>query len=409
MGKRLQTEGQVQVQARPTWMLRVVALILAMVIPPLIPGLLRADTGSCGGATITLPFSDVMGNIFFCAIAEAYFSGITNGTSPTTYSPSANVPREQMAAFIGRTLDQSLKRGSQRAALNQWWVPQQAGFLGLTAVGDSPSSVQSDGADVWVMNTGGASVSRVRASDGKLLGTWTGVSSRGVLIAMGKVFVSGVTTSGAISQIDPTQAPGPPTLVADGLAGNPNRMAFDGNRFWTANQMNSISRVSLNPLQVTNISTGFVVARDILYDGANVWVSDSFDSKIKKLDSNGSILSTVDVGQLPNGMTFDGTNIWVGCLGSVSVVRVKDSQGSPLSSPFLLATLTANVQNFGRAAFDGERVLVTNDSSVSLWKAADLTPLGTFPVGATIQDGGACSDGLNFWIALGGANALARF
>src|SRR6266404_3073624 len=86
---------------------------------------LRANTGTCGGTIISVPFSDVQSsNIFFCAIAEAYFSGLTNGTTATTYSPGDNVTREQMAAFVSRTLDQSLKRGSQRAALGQWWTQQ---------------------------------------------------------------------------------------------------------------------------------------------------------------------------------------------------------------------------------------------------------------------------------------------
>ena len=59
-------------------------------------------------------------------------------------------------------------------------------------------------------------------------------------------------------------------------------------------------------------------------------------------------------------------------------------------------------------AFDGERILVTNTGgSVSLWKAASLTPIGSFPaVGLPF---GACSDGLNFWITLNNANKLARF
>ena len=63
------------------------------------------------------------------------------------------------------------------------------------------------------------------------------------------------------------------------------------------------------------------------------------------------------------------------------------------------------------AAFDGERILVTNfaGNSVSLWKAADLTPLGTFPTGTSTQPFGACSDGLNFWITLSGSDKLARF
>ena len=84
-------------------------LVAAMAIMTVASTQLRADTGTCSGQTITLPFTDVASsNIFFCAIAEAYFSGLTNGTTPTTYSPADPVPREQMAAFVTRTLDQSL-------------------------------------------------------------------------------------------------------------------------------------------------------------------------------------------------------------------------------------------------------------------------------------------------------------
>ena len=64
-----------------------------------------------------------------------------------------------------------------------------------------------------------------------------------------------------------------------------------------------------------------------------------------------------------------------------------------------------------QVAFDGQRILVTNSSgnSVSLWKAADLTPLGSFSTGASTGPFGACSDGINFWITLRTTNRLARF
>src|SRR5436190_4626589 len=136
----------------------------------------HADTGSCGGVTITLPFADVMSSPFFCQIAEAYFSGLTNGTTASTYSPGNNVTREQMAAFVTRTMDQSLKRGSRRASSNRWWTPTSADDLALTTVGIAPALVQSDGADLWVANNSNGTVSRVRASDGKLLDTWTGAT-----------------------------------------------------------------------------------------------------------------------------------------------------------------------------------------------------------------------------------------
>src|SRR5262249_12979032 len=101
---------------------------------------LRADTGTCGGQSVTLPFTYLMGSPFFCQIAEACFSGLANGTSTTTYAPSGSVTRDQMAAFITRTQDSALRRGSKRAALQQFWTTtprydSATGGLGATTVG----------------------------------------------------------------------------------------------------------------------------------------------------------------------------------------------------------------------------------------------------------------------------------
>jgi hypothetical protein len=76
----------------------------------------------------------------------------------------------------------------------------------------------------------------------------------------------------------------------------------------------------------------------------------------------------------------------------------------------VLATLTGNGLEFSTVtAFDGERILVTNaGGSVSLWKAADLTPPGNFSTGAGTRPYGTCSDGLNFWITLEATHKLAR-
>src|SRR5215471_20433753 len=120
----------------------------------------HADTGTCGGQTTTLPFTDVMGSGFFCQIAEAFFCGLANGTSATTYNPSGTVSRDQMAAFITRTQDSALRRGSKRAALRQFWTTtprylSASGGLGITTVGTGPQLVESDGADLWVANAGG--------------------------------------------------------------------------------------------------------------------------------------------------------------------------------------------------------------------------------------------------------------
>lgn len=368
---------------------------------------LRADTGTCGGASITLPFTDVMNSTFFCQIAEAYFSGLTDDTAETKYGPSNKVRREHMAAFTTRTMDQSLKRGSRRAALDQYWTTQGASNVALTAVGSGPEQVKSDGTDLWVANYVGATVSRVRASDGKLLATWTGANSAwGVLCAMGKVFVTGATSPGTLYQIDPTQPAGSVTILSSSLGNAPTGIGYDGQRIWTANA-GSVSIITLNPMSVTTPATKFASLTGIIYDGANIWVKDGSLSKLHKLDSNGLVLLTVEVGGGPSFPAFDGTNIWVPNSDSntVSVVRATGSLAGTV-----LATLSVNGTSFPySAAFDGERILVTNSSGdgVSLWKAADFTPIGSFSIG--VYPRGACSDGLNFWISLYGAGKLARF
>jgi hypothetical protein len=113
----------------------------------------------------------------------------------------------------------------------------------------------------------------------------------------------------------------------------------------------------------------------------------------------------VVAGSGPLYPVFDGSNIWVpnDVGNSITVVRARDG--------LVLATLTGNGLNAPiQAAFDGQRILVTNaGNKVSLWKAADLTPIGTFSTGASTGPSGACSDGVNFWITLPGTSQLARF
>lgn len=391
---------------------RGILIIAAITIITAASTKLHAETGTCGGTSTTLPFVDVLpGNTFFCAIAEAYFSGLTNGTSTTTYNPADPVPREQMAAFVTRTMDQSIKRASRRAALDQFWT-SQANQLAFISMGGSPDLVKSDGTDIWAANSGdGGRVFRVRASDGRLLETWTGaLAPFGVLAAMGRIFVTGGTSPfGTLYQIDPTQVPGTVVTLTSSLGPIPIDIAYDGKTIWTANSgpAGSVSMVTLNPLSVTTVATGFSSPRGLVFDGENMWVTDDGDGLLKKLDSNGNILTSVPVGASPRIPAFDGTNLWVpGLSNTVSVVRARGALAG-----VVLAALSGNGLNGAlQAAFDGERILVTNNfgHNVSLWRATDLTPVGSFSISDSDRPVGVCSDGLNFWITTANGN-LARF
>jgi hypothetical protein len=345
-----------------------------------------------------------MSSPFFCQIAEAFFSGLTNGTSATTYSPSANVTRDQMAAFITRTQDSALRRGSRRAALKQWATPAALPLTGRIAVA-APNLVESDGADLWVPTSG--LVKRVRASDGKVLETWTGAPGAfGVLVARGRVYVTGNNAPASLYRIDPSMAAGAVTILSNALDNGPQGITTDGSFIWTANLAGSVSKVDPDTGATTNISTNFTNPLGILFDGLNIWVSDFGDHTLKKLDSSGNVVQSVSVGLSPNFPVFDGSNIWVpnSADSSITVVRARDRM--------VLATLTGNGLNQPKqAAFDGQRILITNQAgdTVSLWMAADLSPIGTFSTGTGTAPFGACSDGSYFWITLLVTNQLARF
>jgi len=371
--------------------------------------LLVGSTGTLLG--VCGPFTDV--SAFCSEVLEIFYLGITTGTTATTYDPASNVSRLQMAIFLSRSADRLLQRGSRRAALKQFWTPQNDTVVKLTTVGAGPYLVESDGADLWVANNEGASVSRVRGSDGRLLETWTGATlALGVLVAAGNVFATGNGSPGSLYRIDPSQAAGAVTTVASNLGNGPRGVTFDGSRIWTAggDAPGSVSIVTPGaaiPWTVTTIATGGLSSlRGALFDGANVWVTDYSGQTLLKLDGSGAVLQTVTIGAGPQFPVFDGTNIWAANRDSNSVSVVRASSGA------VLATLTGNGLNVPRAAaFDGQRVLVASSfgPAVSLWKAADLTALGTFSTGASTFPIGACSDGVNFWITLQIANKLARF
>jgi hypothetical protein len=378
--------------------------------------LLAALSTGAGSALLAVcgPFTDVSDVVFCPFVLEIFYLGITTGTTPTTYDPAGNVTRLQMAAFLARNVDGVLKRGSRRAALNRFWSGEANLRLARTTIGESPTFGVSDGEDVWVGNALDSSISRVHGSDGKILGTWTDAKlATGVFSAMGRIFATGTTEPGSLYRIDPSLTAGAVETVASTLGDDPIGLAYDGSRIWTANSTGSVSIVTPGasvPWTVTTVTTGFSPGQAfaVLYDGTNIWVPSITNGTLLRLDPAGAILQTVTVGSNPEFPVFDGTNIWVPRFTPPAVTVVRASSGA------ILATLTGNGLTSGySAAFDGQRILVTNGDvgadSVSLWKAADLTPLGSFGTGTGTLPTGAFSDGINFWIVLHGTGQLARF
>jgi hypothetical protein len=363
----------------------------------------------CGGTEYPFPYTDVasIGPAFCPGIMEAYVTGVSKGTTPTTFSPTETVTRVQMTTFLQRSLDQGLARTSKRGALNQWWTTQSTNVMQTIAVPGTPFGCAGDGEHIWA-STQNDELVEVQASTGAVVGTWTGAAdSTGIVAAAGKVFAAGLSSPGSLYVLDPTQPPGAVAVAASNLGNEPEGLAFDGTRLWTANagSVSIITPQAATPYPVTNVTSGFTTPAGILYDGANIWVADHSANKLFKLDGTGAIILTVTVGMGPGIPVFDGTNIWVPNQLDNSITVVQASSGN------VVATISTDANNHlstpTAASFDGERVLVTNtsSSSVTLFKAADLSLIAN--VATVFAPFAACSDGLNFWVSA--SAVLSRF
>jgi DNA-binding beta-propeller fold protein YncE len=393
----------------------IAAMLLAAALSLFLASTAAFASEPCGTGSYPFPYTDVASvtDPFCPGIMEAYVTGVSKGTTPTTFSPDDPVIRLQMTTFLERSLDQGLARGSRRAALNQWWTPQNVNAIQAVPVGGLPFGCAADGLSIWASTYG--AVSKVQASTGTVQGSWSGAgSSQAVLTATGKIYVTGYTSPGNLYVIDPTQAPGPVTVAAQNLGAFPSAIAFDGTHIWTANvgshlagsTVSIITPQAIIPYPVTNVASGFMELAGILYDGAHIWVTDELAGTLLQLDAGGAVLQTITVGAVPKFPAFDGTNIWVPNFAGNSITVVQASTGN------VVATIAADANNQlsgpNAASFDGERVLVANElnNSVTVFKAADLSLIGNTSTASFRPLGQVCSDGINFWVT---ATDLLRF
>ncbi len=70
----------------------------------------------------------------------------------------------------------------------------------------------------------------------------------------------------------------------------------------------------------------------IAFDGANIWVTNSSDNNVMKLDLDGNLLKTITVGTYPVGIACDDANIWVANSTSGNVMKLDPNTGSVLGT-----------------------------------------------------------------------------
>lgn len=145
----------------------------------------------------------------------------------------------------------------------------------------------------------------------------------------------------------------------------------------------------------------------LLFDGTNIWVANYGDGTVNKIVAdNGTVLGTYPAGLNPAGLAYDGTYIWIanelaGNAWGTTLTKLKMSDASP-----------AGVAQVGNGpvslAFDGKYIYVANneDNTVMKLNPQDGSVVHTYSVGTSPQ--ALLFDGSNLWVANWQDNTVSK-
>jgi YVTN family beta-propeller protein len=245
------------------------------------------------------------------------------------------------------TLAQTADILQSRAALLQWY-PQTLSLPNIT----NTHSACFDGANVWVTSYDSNTASKVRATTGKVLGTFpAGSGAAGCAFDGANIWVADFL-SGTVTKINASSGATVGTFSTSGV--NPYDVIFDGTYIWVSNN-GSGTVAKIVPASGTLVSTYSVGASyphsmafdgtyiwvtvqantpwGMAFDGVNIWVTDNgSDTVTELLASSGAVEATITVGSSPVAVTFDGIYIWVGNEGSNTLTKLLASSGAVIST-----------------------------------------------------------------------------
>ena len=269
-----------------------------------------------------------------------------------------------------------------KIALLKWYQANQTTSF---TVGNSPNDVAFDGQNIWVTNGGDDTVTKLRPSDGTVLGTFN-VGSQPYGIAFDGANIWVVNSGG--NNVTKLRASDGKELGTFNVGRYPWLAAFDGTDIWVTNAFdNSVSKLRASDgktLGTFNVSA----PRGIAFDGIWVWVTTD-NSTVVRLKLDGTVAGSFPVGARPLGIAFDGASIWVANEDSLTVTKLRASDGKNLG--------TFNVSGAYHLAFDGANIWVTANPGVEELRDSDGKVLGEFQAGG--GEFGVAFDGANVWVA----------
>ena len=262
-----------------------------------------------------------------------------------------------------------------------------------------------DGEFLWVDNTYSHNLSKIRVSDGAVVGTVSIANyPRGLTFDGTNLWVT-AENSNTLHKIRPSDGA---VIGSYGVGAYPIAVMPLNGYVWTVNHQGaSITKVRTDGTVIGTYSVGSY-PHSITNDGTYIYTADRGASTVSKVDAaTGTLVATFSVGFVPTAITYDGNYLWVGAEGSG--IRKMD----PANGTILLSAGT----NFAGCCGSINGLMVANGG---LW-GGDYT--GGKVIKFSLTDGAVIDQitvdasgplssiyaGGHLWVTIGSASKLLRF
>jgi hypothetical protein len=210
-----------------------------------------------------------------------------------------------------------------------------------------------DGVHMWIAISDSNLVVRMRISDGVIVNQITvSPNPRQVMFDGHIIWVAGLTD---VTQIVLGQNHGSPYAYN----APPTGLAVDGVFRWATLTNNTVVKFFSDQDAIATINVGNN-PQALAFDGAHMWIANAGSNSVTKIRvSDNAVLGSFNIGSGPSSLAFDGDNMWVANWGTNSLVRFRTSDGAILHTYHQLGT---NIRNL---AFDGVSIWVTHATGVT--------------------------------------------
>jgi YVTN family beta-propeller protein len=201
-----------------------------------------------------------------------------------------------------------------------WRIDPNEGVRDARGVGSAPSGVAvNGGATLWVTDFGSNTVSRI-VGDGARESIDVRDEPYGV--AIGDDGAAWVTNRGdnSVSRIGPTSTTADDPITV-GL--HPRGIDVSADTVWVANtEDGDVTRIDLNGGEPERFEVG-TLPRGVVVAFGSVWVTNGGSDSVTRLDAEtGEEIQIIDVGAAPEGIAAGSDSVWVANGGDNTVTRI---------------------------------------------------------------------------------------